>query len=68
MILNGWMLFLEVAPGLTVDMPVGRRAFRSKHCPFWLNFGYVVPEIKYTPKLVELIRYDNYGMIMTYVS
>ena len=53
----------------TVGMPVGRtRAFRSKQCPFWLNFGYVVPEIKYTPKLVKLIRYNGYGMIMTYVS
>ena len=50
-------------------MPVDwARAFRSKHCPFWLNFGYVVPETKYTPKLMELIRFDNYGMIMAYVS
>ena len=53
----------------TVDIPVSRaRAFLSKLCPFWLDFGYLVLEIKYTPKLVELIRYDNYGMIMTYVS
>ena len=44
-------------------MPVGRiRAFRSKQCPFWVNFGYVVPEIKYAPKLVELIRYNGYGI------
>ena len=50
-------------------MPVGRiRAFRSKRCPFFINFGYVVPEIKYAPKLVEHIRYNGYGMIMTYVS
>ena len=35
-----------------VDVPIGRaRAFRSKHCPFWLNFGYVVPETKYTQNL-----------------
>ena len=53
----------------TVDRPVSRaRAFLSKLYPFWLDFGYLVLEIKYTPKLVELIRYDNYGMIMTYVS
>ena len=50
-------------------MPVGwTRAFRSKQYPFWVNFGYVVLEIKYAPKLVELIRYNGYGMIMTYVS
>ena len=50
-------------------MPVGRtRTFRTKQCPFWLNFGYVVPEIKYAPKLMELIRYNGYDMIMTYVS
>ena len=53
----------------TVGVPVGRtRAFRSKQCLFWLNFGYVVPEIKYTSKLVELFRYNGYGMIMSYVS
>ena len=52
-----------------VDVPIGRaRAFWSGNCPFWLNFGYVVPEIKYAPKLVELIRFDSYGMIITYVS
>ena len=50
-------------------MPVGWiRASRSKQCPFWVNFGYVVPEVKYAPKLVELIRYNGYGMVMTYVS
>ena len=44
-------------------MPVGRiRAFRSKLCPFWVNFGYVVPEIKYAPKLVELISNNGYGI------
>ena len=44
-------------------MLVGRTgAFRSKECPFWVKFGYVVPEIKYTPKLVELIRYNVYGL------
>ena len=44
-------------------MPVGRtRAFRSKQCPFWVNFGYVVPEIKYAPKLVELISNNGYGL------
>ena len=53
----------------TESMPVGRiRAFRSKQCPFWVNFGYVVPEIKYAPKLLKLIRYNGYGMVMTYVS
>jgi hypothetical protein len=42
-------------------MPVGRtRAFQSKQCPFWVNFGYVVPEIKYAPKLVELITNTGY--------
>ena len=52
-----------------VGMPVGRtRAFRSKQCLFWLNFGYVVLEIEYAPKLVELIRYNGYGMIMSLVS
>ena len=50
-------------------MLVGRtRAFRSKQCPFWVNFGYVVPEIKYAPKLVELISNNGYGMVMTYIS
>ena len=50
-------------------MPVGRiRAFRSKQCSFWVNFRYVVPEIKYAPKLVELIRYNVYGMVMAYIS
>ena len=44
------------------------RASRSKQCLFWVNFGYVVPEVKYAPKLVELIRYNGYGMVMTYVS
>ena len=24
--------------------------------PFWLKFVYVVPEIKYSPKLVELVN------------
>ena len=44
-------------------MPVGRiRAFRSKQCPFWVNFGYVVSEIKYAPKLVELISNNGYGL------
>ena len=53
----------------TLVMPVGRtRAFQSKQCLFWVNFGYVVPEIKYTPKLVELIKYNGYDMIITYVS
>ena len=53
----------------TVDMPLSQtRAFRSKHYPFWLNFRYVVPEIKYIPKLVELLRYNDYGKIMSYVS
>ena len=46
----------------TESMPVGRiRAFRSKQCSFWANFGYVVPEIKYAPKLVELISNNGYG-------
>jgi hypothetical protein len=50
-------------------MPVGQtRAFWSKQYPFWLNFGYVVPEIKYAPKIVELIIYNGYGMIMSCVS
>ena len=49
-------------------MPVGRiRAFRSKQCPFWVNFGYVVPEIKYALKL-ELISNNVYGMVMAYIS
>ena len=44
-------------------MPVGRiRAFRSKQCPLWVNFGYVVPEIKYAPKLVELISNNGYDL------
>ena len=44
-------------------MPVGRiRAFRSKQCLFWVNFGDVVPEIKYAPKLVELISNNGYGL------
>ena len=43
-------------------MSVGQiRAFQYKQCPFWVNFGYVVSEIKYTPKLVEIIRYNGYG-------
>ena len=69
-----WILLLDDSDKVsclnsTVGMPIGRtRAFRSKQCLFWLNFGYVVPEIKYAPKLVELIRYNGYGMIMTYVS
>ena len=51
------------------SMLVGRvRAFRSKRCPFWVNFGYVVPEIKYAPKLVELISNNGHGMIMAYIS
>jgi hypothetical protein len=50
-------------------MPVGRIwAFRSNQCLFWVNFGYVIPEIKYAPRLVELIRYNGYGMVMTYLS
>ena len=53
----------------TLVMPVGQtRAFQSKQCLFWVNFGYVVPEIKYTPKLVELIKYNGYDMIITCVS
>ena len=44
-------------------MLVGQiRAFRSKQCLFWVNFGYVVPEIKYAPKLMELIRNNGYGL------
>ena len=34
----------------------------------WVNFGYVIPEIKYAPKLMELISNNGYGMAMTYVS
>ena len=50
-------------------MPVGRvRASRSKQCLFWVNFGYVVPEINYAPKLVEIISNNGYGMIMAYIS
>ena len=50
-------------------MPVGRiRAFGFKQCPFWVNFGYVVPEVKQTPKLAELISNNGYGMVMAYVS
>ena len=50
-------------------MPVGRiRAFWSKQCPFWVNFGYVVLEIKYALKLVELISNNGYGMVMAYIS
>ena len=50
-------------------MPVGRiRAFQSKQCQFWVNFGYVVPEIKYAPKLVEIISNNGYGMVMAYIS
>ena len=50
-------------------MPVGRtRAFRSKQCPFWVNFGYVIPEIKYAPKLVDLISNIGYVMVMSYIS
>ena len=31
----------------TESMPVGRiQAFQSKQRPFWVKFGYVVPEIK----------------------
>jgi len=44
------------------------QAFRSKLCLFWVNFGYVVPEIKYAPKLVELISNNGYGMVMAYIS
>ena len=56
-------------PRFHQSMPVGRiRAFRSKQCPFWVNFGYVVPEIKYAPKLVELISNNGYGMVMAYIS
>ena len=52
-----------------VDMLVGRaQADWLGNYPFWLNFGYVVPEIKYTPKLVELIRFNGYGMITPYIS
>ena len=44
-------------------MPAGRiRAFRSKQCLFWVNFGYVVSEIKYAQKLVELISNNGYGL------
>ena len=50
----------------TVSMPVSQtRAFWSKQRRFWVKFGYVVLEIKYTPKLVELIKYNGYGMVMT---
>ena len=35
---------------------------------FWLNFGYVIPAIKYAPKLVELLGFNNFCMIMSYVS
>ena len=53
----------------TESMLVGRiRAFRSKQCPFWVNFGYVVPEIKYAPKLVELINNNGFGVVMTDIS
>ena len=53
----------------TESMPVYRtRAFRCKQCLFWFNFGYVVPEIKYAPNLVELISNNGYGMVMAYIS
>ena len=50
-------------------MPDGLiQAFRFKQCPFWVNFGYVVPEIKYAPKLVELASNNGYGMVIAYIS
>ena len=53
----------------TVDMLAGRaQADWLGNYPFWLNFGYVVSAITNAPKHVELIRFDNYGMIMAYVS
>jgi len=52
----------------TEHMPVCRiQAFWSKQCPFWVYFGYVVPEIKYAPKLVEIISNNGYGMVMAYI-
>ena len=62
---SGKVLCLNFIVGMLVGQT---RTFRSKQCPFWLNSGYVVTEIEYAPKLVELIRYNGYGMIMTYVS
>jgi hypothetical protein len=32
--------------------------------PFWLNFGYVVPAFKCSPKLVELVSVHEFCMIM----
>ena len=63
-----WILLLDDSDKVsclnsTVGMPIGRtRTFQFKQCPFWLNFGYVVPEIKYAPKLVELISNNGYGL------
>ena len=46
-------------------MPVGRiRAFRSKQCLYWVNFGYVVPKIKYAPIIMELISNNGYGIYL----
>ena len=53
----------------TESMPVGRiQAFQSKQRPFWVKIGYIVPEVKQTSKLVELISNNGYGMVRAYIS
>ena len=53
----------------TIDVLVGQaQAGRPGIYPFWLKFGYVVPAIKYTPMFVEIIRFNNFAMIMSCLS
>ena len=50
-------------------MPIGRaQAGRPGNYPIWLNFGYIVPTFKYAPKLVKLIRFSKFGMVMAHLS
>ena len=52
----------------TESMPGLIWAFWSKQRPFWVKFGYVVPEVKWTPKLGELISNNDYGMVRACIS
>ena len=50
----------EVAQRLHRGRPAG-----LGFLPFWLNFVYMVPEIIYAPKLMELINVsENHGIMV----
>ena len=65
---SGWLvLVLKIMNHTTIKsnlIVVGRPAGLG-FSPFWLNFIYVAPEFKYSPKLMELVNVsENHNKIV----